>query len=103
MSNSRGLDRLEIAVHVIFILVGIIILGCVPYTETQDSFLRPLLINVGSSLIVVTLIFSIFELFRRENSYESDREKYREEQRKMSGARADLVRNQETPKSKSDD
>lgn len=34
----------------------------------SDSFWQPLTVNVGSSLIVVTVVFGIFELFRRRRA-----------------------------------
>ncbi|MEM8505357.1 MAG: hypothetical protein AAF716_19660 [Cyanobacteria bacterium P01_D01_bin.1] len=64
---EKRTDKLEIATHLILVLIGVIVLFCAAYTNTTSAFLRPLLMNIGSSLIVTTMVFSIFETFRREN------------------------------------
>lgn len=57
---------LELAIHVIIILLGVIVLFLVK--DSSDSFWQSLGINIGSSLIVITMVFSIFEAFRREEA-----------------------------------
>lgn len=69
MNNPSKTDPLEAAVHVIIVLIGVIILF-VAYSF-QDIFWQSLLVNVGSSLVVVTLLFAIFETFRRRHHEKS--------------------------------
>lgn len=70
MNEYRKTDPLEVAVHTIIILFGILILR-IAY-DFKDQFWQSLLINIGSSLVVVTLLFSILETFRRRHD---DKEK----------------------------
>lgn len=66
MNHRRAVDILEIAVHTIIVLLGIIILF-VAHSIT-DLFWQSLLVNIGSSLVVVTVLFFIFEIFRRRHA-----------------------------------
>lgn len=68
VSNNKNLDTLEVAVHVIIILLGISILA-IAYS-IKSLFFQTLLISIGSSLVVVTILFIVFELFRRRNKKE---------------------------------
>lgn len=50
----------ENAIHMIFVLVGIICLFvAASFFEPDNSFWRPVFINLGSSFIVVTIIFAV--------------------------------------------
>ncbi|MBL1178651.1 hypothetical protein [Pantanalinema sp. GBBB05] len=97
VNKENGLDKLEIAVHTIFVLFGIIILG-IAYTQIKDPFWGGLLVNIGSSLIVVTILFAIFEIFRREydNKHENLR-RYVEEEVKAQLAKTNLTAMQVPP------
>jgi protein-S-isoprenylcysteine O-methyltransferase Ste14 len=65
MNNTSKTDALEIAVHIIIVLLGIIVLFIAQ--GFTDTFWQPLLVNIGSSLVVVTILFAIFEMFRRRH------------------------------------
>lgn len=66
MGDDKRTDPLEVAIHVIIILVGVITLVLAYYI--RDDFWNSLMVNVGSSLVVVTLVFGIFEAFRRKRT-----------------------------------
>lgn len=66
MPRQKRTDILEVAVHIIIILVGVVILF-ISRTFQDNSFWQSLLINIGSSLVVVTILFFIFEGFRRRH------------------------------------
>jgi len=65
MNNTSKTDALEIAVHIIIVLLGIIVLFIA--RGFTDTFWQSLLVNIGSSLVVVTILFAIFEMFRRRH------------------------------------
>jgi hypothetical protein len=64
MDTERRTDPLEVAIHVIVILVGMLLV--VGAFIARDDFAQSLLMNLGSSLVVVTIVFGIFEIFRRK-------------------------------------
>jgi hypothetical protein len=65
MPNRKTTDILEIAIHIIIVLLGFIVLFVA--RTNDDVFYQSLLINIGSSLVVVTVLFFIFEFFRRRH------------------------------------
>jgi hypothetical protein len=67
---TKGLDTLEAAVHVIIVLLGILVL--VFAHGIEGAFWQSLFVNVGSSLVVVTILFVVFELFRKRNEKENE-------------------------------
>lgn len=91
MSGNKDLDILEVAVHVIIILLGVLVL--VFAHSIKDSFWQSLLVNVGSSLVVVTILFTIFEIFRRRNEKEGEEgsSRFYEQSRKLQNERADKL------------
>ncbi len=66
MNLIKRTNILEIAIHIIIILIGIVVLF-VAREFGEDAFMQSLLINIGSSLVVVTILFFIFEGFRRRH------------------------------------
>lgn len=58
MSVYRN-KSLERAIHVIFILLGSILLVVAGFLAAPENFWIPLMINLGTSFIVVALIFAI--------------------------------------------
>jgi hypothetical protein len=65
MGAGKKTDPLEIAVHVIIVLLGFIVLRFA--YDFQDTFWQSLFVNIGSSLVIVTILFAIFESFRRRH------------------------------------
>jgi hypothetical protein len=61
MGNKKT-DPLEIAINTIVLLLGFILI-IVSYR--QVDFYQNLLLSLGTNLIVVTVVFIIFEAFRR--------------------------------------
>lgn len=63
MNQSSKPSTLEWAIYTIIVLVGVL---AIVFADSQvDSFSKDLLLNVGSDLIVVTIIFIVFQIFRR--------------------------------------
>ncbi len=91
MTNRKGLDTLEIAVHVIIILVGILVL--VFAHRVSNIFWQSLMINIGSSLVVVTILFIIFEVFRKRNEKdeESENPRFHGQSQRLQNERADKL------------
>ena len=60
---------LEKAVHIIIILVG----GFLTYLASTltNGFMQDLLLGIGTNLIVVTIVFAIFNYFRLGNRTDS--------------------------------
>ena len=53
---------MAIAVHIIFVLGGFLVLSIAQ--NYKDVFWQSVLVNIGSNLIVVTIIFGTFQFFR---------------------------------------
>ncbi len=75
MSHKKKTDILEIAVHVIIVMFGLIIL--ILAERVTNTYFQAIWVNIGSSLVVVTILFFIFELFRRRHS-EKDSELFQQ-------------------------
>ena len=79
------LQLLAIAIHIIFVGTGIIILGATYFlTESGDTFFRPLFINVGTSLVAVTIVFSVSAYFRQVPTFSDGQQEERPVQSQVS-------------------
>jgi len=69
MNSDNNPDALEVSLHALIVLGGVFL---VYYAyNTIDVFFQALWLNIGSSLVVVTLLFAIFEIFRRRRNSDS--------------------------------
>ena len=62
-NESRTPGREDIAAHFILFLIAILALREAAKLDSSEIFWQPLLINVGSGLFVVTVVFSVFKYF----------------------------------------
>lgn len=99
MSRKTRLIRNEVAIHLVLIFLGIIGLFMAGFlTPPTSAFWRPLLINLGSSLIVVTILFAVFEALREEiEATEASKSQDNYEQRKTAEMKIFLLETQAQP------
>jgi len=63
MNHDNQPDPLEMSVHALIVLGGAFL---VYYSyNVSDTFFQALWLNIGSNLVVVTMLFAVFEVFRR--------------------------------------
>lgn len=61
--------KIETAIHIIFVLIGLLLLVVAGFlTEPLSAFWIPLLINFGSSFIVIAAVFVVTSALRDEQS-----------------------------------
>lgn len=71
MEGNFKATPLAWATYTIIILLGILVMGFSFFLE--QGFWQNALLNIGSNFVVVTIVFSIFQLFRDKNEKSDDK------------------------------
>jgi hypothetical protein len=71
MEGNFKATPLAWATYTIIILLGVLVMGYSFFLE--ESFWQNALLNIGSNFVVVTIVFSIFQLFRDKNEKSGDK------------------------------